>query len=60
MDGLDLLAVQGTLKSLLQPPSFKASVLSLLDGPTLPFIQDYWKNHSFDQTDLGLFPFDLA
>ena len=45
MDWLDLLAVQGTLKSLLQHHSSKASVLY---SPTLTSIQDYWKNHSFD------------
>ena len=28
------------------------SVLSLLYGPTLTSIHDYWKNHSFDYTDL--------
>ena len=38
MDWLDLLAVQGTLKSLLQYHS----------SPTLTSIHDYWKNHSFD------------
>ena len=27
-------------------------VLSLLYGPTLTSIYDYWKNHSFDYTDL--------
>ena len=27
-------------------------VLSLLYGPTLTLIHDYWKNHSFDYTDL--------
>ena len=37
MDWLDLLAVQGTLKSLLQ-----------FYSPTLTSIHDYWKNHSFD------------
>ena len=52
MDWLDLLAVQGTLKSLLQHHSSKASMLSLLYGPTLIFIHDYWKNHSFDYTEL--------
>jgi len=26
--------------------------LSLLGGPTLTSIYDYWKNHSFDYTDL--------
>jgi len=39
MDWLDLLAVQGTLKSLLQHHSSKASILY---SPTLPSIQ--WKN----------------
>ena len=50
VDRLDLLAVQGTLKSLLQHHSSKASssVLSFLHSPTLTSIHDYWKNHSFD------------
>ena len=50
MDRLDLLAVQGTLKSLLQHHSSKASILqhSALYSPTLTFIRDYWKNHSLD------------
>ena len=50
MDWLDLLAVQGTLKSLLQPQfkSINSSVLSLLYSPTLTSIHDYWKNHSLD------------
>ena len=51
MDWLDLLAVQGTLKSLLQYHSSKASilwVLSFLHSPTLTFIHDHWKNHSLD------------
>ena len=50
MDWVDLLAVQGTLKSLLQH-SLKASSLrhsSFLYGPTLTPIHDSWKNHSFD------------
>ena len=50
-----LLAVQGTLKSLLQHHSSKASIfsaLSFLHRPTLTFIHDHWKNHSLDQTDL--------
>ena len=36
-------------------PQFKSissSALSLLYGPTLTSIHDYWKNHSFDHTDL--------
>ena len=50
IDWFDLLAVQETLKSLLQHHSSKASVLplSLLYGPTLTSIDDYWKNRSFD------------
>ena len=49
-----LIAVQGTLKSLLQHHSSKASILqhSLLYGPTLTPIRDYWKKHSFDYIDL--------
>ena len=51
MDWLDLLAVQGTLKSLLQIPQFKSInslVLSFLHSPTLTSIHDHWKNHSPD------------
>ena len=50
MDWLDLLAVQGTLKSLLQHHSSKASSLRHSDFiiPTLTSIHDYWKTHSFD------------
>ena len=51
MDWLDLLAVQGTLKSLLQHHCSKASILWQSDffyGPTLTSIYDYWKNHGFD------------
>ena len=46
------LAVQGNFSSLLQHHSWKAPVLSRLYGPTLTSIQDYWKNHSFNYTDL--------
>ena len=53
IDWFDLLAVQGTLKSLLQHHSLKASILQcLLYGPALTSVHDYWKNHSFDYTDL--------
>ena len=50
MDWLDLLAVQGTLRSLLQHHSSKASIfhLSFLYSPTLTSIHDYWENHSLD------------
>ena len=55
IDWFDLLAVQGTLKHLLQYHSSKASNLqhsALLYGPTLTSVHDYWKNHSFDDMDL--------
>ena len=55
MDWLNLLAVQGTVKSLsptLQFKSINTLVLSFLYSPTLTSIHDYWKNHSFDQTAL--------
>ena len=50
MDWLDLLAVQGTFKSVLQHHSSKAStsLLSFLYSPTLTSIHDHWKNHSLD------------
>ena len=50
VDWLDPLAVQETLKSLLQPEfkSINSLVLSFLYSPTLTSIQDYWKNHSLD------------
>ena len=50
MDWLDLLAARGTLKSLLQHHSSKASILrcSGVYSPTLTSIHDYWKNDSFD------------
>ena len=48
MDWLDFLAVQVTLKSLLQHHSSKASVFSFPYGSTLTSIHDYWKNHSLD------------
>ena len=55
IDWIDLLAVQGTLKSLLQHYSSKTSIL----WPSAFFmvqlsttICGHWKNHSFDYTDL--------
>ena len=55
MDWLDLLAVQGTLKSLLQQfKSINSLALTFLYSPTLTSIHDYWKNHSFDYMDLYL------
>ena len=50
MDWLDLLAVQGNLKSLLQHHSSKASVLqgSAFFTVQLTSIHDHWKNHNLD------------
>ena len=50
----DLLAVQETLESF-QIPQFKiisSSTSSLLYGPALTYIRNYWKHHSFDYMDL--------
>ena len=64
IDWFDLLAVQGTLKSLLQHHNLKASILQhsaffkiqlskkKKKNPTLTSIHDYWKNHNFDDVDL--------
>ena len=51
MDWLDLLAVQGTFKSLLQHHNSKASILlcsAVFIVLTLTSIHDHWKNHSLD------------
>ena len=49
VDWLDLLVVQGTLKSLLQHHSSKASLLwHSIFSHSNTFQHDYWKNHSFD------------
>ena len=51
IDWLELLAVQGTLKSLLQHHRFNSincSALSFFYSPTLTSIHDHWKNHSLD------------
>ena len=50
MDWLDLIAVQGTLRSLLQHHSSKASILqcSAFFTVQLTSIHDHWKNHSLD------------
>ena len=47
MDWLDLLAVQGMLKTTPQFKIINSSALFLY-GPTLTSIHDYWKNHSLD------------
>ena len=53
-DWFDLLAVQGTQESSLEPQfkNINSSVLSLLYGPSLTYVPDYWKNHSFDYMNL--------
>ena len=52
IDWFDLLAVQGTPKSLPSPASqfrrINSLAFSFLYSPTLISIHDYWKNHSFD------------
>ena len=53
MDWLDLLAIQGILRSLLQHHSSKASILRrsaffTSQSPTFTSIYDHWKNHSLD------------
>ena len=51
IDWFDLLAVQGTLKSLLQHHSSKASILhcsAFFISPTVTIIHDYWKNYNFN------------
>ena len=56
MDGFDLLAVQGTLKSLLQQQNLKASILWHSAFSMVPLSHLYMtagKNHSFDYMDLG-------
>ena len=55
IDWFDLLAVQGTFNSILQYHSLKTNSLafSLLHGPALIPIHDYWKNIALN-TDLCL------
>ena len=45
----DLPAIQGSLKNLLQHHNTKASILWCT---AFFMVHDYWKNHSFDYTDL--------
>ena len=55
IDWFDLFAVQGTLKSLLQHHNSKASIflhLAFFMVQLFPSVHNYWKNHSFDNTDL--------
>ena len=55
MDWLDLLAVKGTLKSLLHHHGSRASIFwrsAFFTVQLLTSIHDHWKNHRIDQTDL--------
>ena len=49
IDWFDLLVFKGLSKSFLQHHNF---VVSLLYGPTLTSVHDYWKNYSFDYMKL--------
>ena len=53
IDWFDLLIVQRTLKSF-PTPQFQSinSLFSLVYGPTLTSIHDYWKKQSFDYMDI--------
>ena len=51
IDWFDLFAVHGTLSSLFQHHSSKASILqrsAFFYGPTITFVHDHWKNHNID------------
>ena len=52
IDWFGLLTVQGTLKSLFPHHSSKASILRRSAFFMVQLLHDYWKNHSFDYTDL--------
>ena len=49
-----VMVLEKTLKTSPTPQlkSISSSALSFLSGPILTSIHDYWKNHSFDYTDL--------
>ena len=53
MDWFDLLTVQGPPKSSQAPQfgSVSSSVLSLLCGPALTSVHDWWENHSLNYTE---------
>ena len=55
IDLFDLFAVQGNSQESSPESQFESInslAFSLLYGPTVAFIHDYWKNHSFDYMDL--------
>ena len=53
IDWFKLLVVQGTLKTLLQHHSSKASILQCSALFMVQLTHDCWKNHSLDYTGLG-------
>ena len=55
IDWFNLLTVQGSLKSLSAPQfeSINCLVFSILYGPTLTSLHDYWKNHGFELDGLA-------
>ena len=57
IDWFDLPEAQGTLRvfSSTTIQNISSLALSLLCGPALTSIHDYWKNHSFDYMDLWLY-----
>ena len=52
LTGLTLKSKDAQESSLAQFESINSSVLSLLYGPTLTSMHNYWKKHSFDYMDL--------
>ena len=63
MDWFNLLAVHGASEESSPTPQFKSinsSALSLLYGPTLTSIHDYWRHHSFDYMDFCYYPHEKA
>ena len=52
IDWFELLVVQRTLKSLLQHHSSNVSILQTSGFFRVQLAYDYWKNHSFEYTDL--------
>ena len=52
IDWFDLLVGQGLSRVFSNTAAQKHIFFSLLYGPTLTSTHDYWKNHSFDYTDI--------
>ena len=60
MNWLYILAVQGTLKSLLQHHCLKASILWRSAFFMAQLSHLYWNDHTFDYMDIGLTPTKLG